>query len=345
MKKYALLAAASALVVSGCLHGRGVHEVPVTRDYKSLEDVTLDDARAQVKAAHRVGSHHFAPYEATSSKLYLEFAEGARKEGDNRGTRDYSGLAKNFADQAIANGSGVADEGEMAMLCNNEEAQAEWDRLNARYKELDACKAKIVAPHVYAHLEAHLAQAEHELNEHCNTPDAVREMRWIEADINAIWAHDYDGDGITDMHDGEPWKAEDADGFQDEDGIPEPKPYPVLDDVNFDSGSAVLKAEFKGYLKGIADMLNNGYQECTLYLNAHTDSDASDDYNQDLSQRREAAVKGFLIEQGVAGDRVQSGHHGETAPKADNSSSKGKAVNRRCELKLDAPDPVSPFCN
>lgn len=344
MYKHVLTAGVAAMALSGCLHGRGEHQIPVTRDYKNLEDVTICEVTPCVDKAHRVGSHHFAPYEAISAERYLEFAQGAQDEGDHKGRKDYAALAKMFAHQAIENGSGIEDKGELPMPSNNEEATVEFDRLVARFRELDPCKAKVVAPQVYAHIETNLAQAEHELNENCNTPDAWDHLRLVDADIDAIWAKDTDGDGVVDMHDGEPWIAEDHDAYQDEDGMPEPKPYPVLADVNFDSGSAKLSAHAKGYLDGVADMLIDGYSEVTVYLSAHTDSDASDAYNQELSSKREAAVMNYLIESGVKQTMIAGAHHGESTPKADNSNSKGKAQNRRVELMLDAPDPVSPFC-
>lgn len=342
MKK-CLVILACATALTGCLHGRGVHSIPVTRDYQSLEKVTVKDADPIVATSHRVGGHVFSPYEATAAEIYLDYAYDARDEGDRKGHKDYAGLAKMFAEQAIANG-GIADKGEMPMPKNHADCLAEFERLKARYQELDPCKAKVVAPVQYAHLEANLAQAEHELMEKCNYPDAARHLRNVEPDIDAIWAHDIDGDGITDMHDGEPWKAEDADGFQDEDGIPEPKPYPILESVHFASDSARLSADAKGYLRGVADMLIDGYKEVTVYLSAHTDSDASEAYNQQLSMKREAAVRDYLIEAGAKQAMVMSSHHGESQPVADNSSSSGKAQNRRVEIKLDAPDPVSPFC-
>lgn len=344
MYKHVLTVSVAAVALSGCLHGRGEHTIPITRDYKNLEDVTIREAEPQVDKAHRVGAHHFAPYEATSAEQYLEFAIEARDEGDHKGARDYAGLAKKYAEEAIANGSGIEDKGEMPMPDNNEAARAEFDRLVARYKELCACKSKVVAPEIYAHLESNLAQAEHELNEHCDTPDAWLHLRLVEPDIDAIWAKDTDGDSVTDMHDGEPWIAEDKDGHQDEDGIPEPKPYPALEDIHFESGSAKLNAKAQGYLNGIAHMLYNGYKEATVILSGHTDSDASDTYNQELSLKREEAVKSYLIGAGVQQTMITSSHHGEAAPKTDNSSEAAKAQNRRVEIKLDSPDPVSPFC-
>jgi outer membrane protein OmpA-like peptidoglycan-associated protein len=344
MYKHVLVASAAAVALTGCLHGRGEHHIPVTRDYKNLECTTICEAEQAVDKAHRVGGHHFAPYEAASAEHYFEFGVDARAEGDKKGTRDYATLAKKYAEEAIAKG-GIEDKGEMPMPDNACEARAEFDRLVARYKELCACKSKVVAPTIYAHIEANLAQAEHELNEcHGQTPEIWGHLRLVEPDIDAIWAKDTDGDCVKDMQDGEPWKAEDKDGFQDEDGIPEPKPYPALSDVTFDTDSAKLNAQAKGYLNGVAHMLFNGYKEVTVILSAHTDSDASDEYNQALSQRREDAVKAYLVAAGVTQEMITSGHAGETTPKADNSSEAGKAQNRRVEIKLDSADPVSPFC-
>lgn len=342
MKKYLILALCVP-VMTGCMHGRGVHSIPVERDYRSLEKVSVKDASPKVAEAHRVGGHVYSPYEMTAADTYLDYAYDARNEGDRKGHKDYANLAKTYAEQVVTAG-GIQDKGELAMPKNHADCFSEFERLKARYLELDACKAKVVAPVQYAHLEANLAQAEHELMEKCNYPDAARHLRMVEPDIDAIWAHDIDGDGVTDMHDGEPWKAEDKDAFQDEDGIPEPKPYPVLDSVHFGSDSSTLSADAKGYLRGVADMLIDGYKEVTVYLDAHTDSDASDAYNDALSTRREAAVRDYLVEAGARQAMVTGSHHGESQPVADNSSSKGKAQNRRVEIKLDAPDPVSPFC-
>ncbi len=334
-----------AVALTGCLTGRGVHTVPVERDYANLEKVQIEDAEPVVKEAHRKGAHHFAPYEYSSAAKYYKYAVGARAEGDRKGEKDYAKLAIDFANQAIANGSGIEDKGELGMPDNIDGARAEYDRILKRYTDLNHCKAKVVAPHIFAHLEANLAQAEHEINERCHYPEGIRHLRLVEPDIDAILAMDFDGDGVTDMEDGEPWIPEDADGFQDGDGMPEPKPYPVLDPVLFDTDKAIIKPEARGYLRGIADMLNDGYKEATLVLSAHTDAQSSDEYNQKLSQRREDAVKSFLVAEGVDAARVKASHHGEATPVADNNTAAGRQQNRRCELSLDSPDPVSPYCN
>ena len=344
MKVHVIVALVCCVALTGCLHGRGTHEIPLARDYGSLEKLTVEEAALHVDKAHRVGAHVFAPYEYTSAAHYLKLAKAERAESDRKGEWDFSNLAKHYALLAIENGSGIEDKGIVPLAEDYEEAKAQLDRLIARYRELDPCKARLVAPEVYAHIEATLAIAEHEILEKCHAVCGSRWLRLVEPDIDAIWALDTDGDGVPDMLDGEPWIAEDLDGFQDEDGMPEPKPYPVLHDINFATDSAVLSAEAKGYLRGIANMLWDGYKEATVYLAGHTDSDASDSYNMALSQRRVDAVQAYLREQGVTQEILVTSFHGEVEPAAPNTTAAGKAQNRRVEIWLDSPDPVSPFC-
>lgn len=53
-----------------------------------------------------------------------------------------------------------------------------------------------------------------------------------------------------------------------------------------------------------------------------------------LSQTRAAAVRSFLIDNGIAADRLTSEGFGETKPVATNATKAGKAQNRRVEVKL-----------
>lgn len=316
--------------------------VPVTRDYATLEKVCICEAGRDVDTIHRMGLHHLSPYEATSAMNYLAWAKEERAESDEKASWDFAGLAMNYAKQAIDSGKGLEDKGIVPIPDDLCATQAEFDRLKARYLELDPCKAKLVAPVTYAHVEANLAAAEEEIAEKCHHTEAWRHLRLVEPDIDAIWASDVDGDGIVDMKDGEPWIAEDKDAFQDEDGIPEPKPYPILEDVLFCNNCDTLCKEGKAYLRGIADMLYDGYSEVTVVLSGHASSPASPEYNMGLSQRRVDAVKAYLIEAGVKQEitTIVTSAHGEDVPKEGAT----EAQNRRVEIKLDSADPVSPYC-
>ena len=69
-------------------------------------------------------------------------------------------------------------------------------------------------------------------------------------------------------------------------------------------------------------------------IEGHCDSDGSNELNQTLSENRAAAVKNYLIENGIATDRLRSTGFGETKPIATNKTAKGKAMNRRVEISL-----------
>lgn len=275
MKMGILLTLAMAVALAGCLHGRGEHTIPIARDYQTLEKVCLCEASECVHKMHRMGLHHLSPYEAESAMNYLKWSKMEKAESDRKGAWDYAGLAMNYAKQAIDSGKGLEDKGVTPIPDDYSTTKAEFDRLKARYLELDPCKAKLVAPVTYAHVEANLSIAEHELAEKCHHTEAYRFLRKVEPDIDAIWARDIDGDGVVNVMDGEPWIPDDKDAFQDEDGIPEPKPYPILEDVLFCNDCDTLSKEAKAYLRGVADMLYDGYTEATVVLSGHASSPAS----------------------------------------------------------------------
>lgn len=67
---------------------------------------------------------------------------------------------------------------------------------------------------------------------------------------------------------------------------------------------------------------------------AHTDSKASDEYNQALSDRRAASVMSYLVSHGIDASRLTSKGYGESSPVASNSTKAGRAQNRRVELRV-----------
>ena len=72
-----------------------------------------------------------------------------------------------------------------------------------------------------------------------------------------------------------------------------------------------------------------------MHLNiiGHTDSDGGDDTNLKLSKARADAVRSALISiYKISGERLQTDGKGETQPVGDNSTSDGKAQNRRVEF-------------
>lgn len=67
----------------------------------------------------------------------------------------------------------------------------------------------------------------------------------------------------------------------------------------------------------------------------HTDNVGSDSYNQTLSERRAAAVRQYLIDNGgINASRMESEGRGESQPSVSNQTEEGRAQNRRVELEL-----------
>jgi OOP family OmpA-OmpF porin len=69
-------------------------------------------------------------------------------------------------------------------------------------------------------------------------------------------------------------------------------------------------------------------------VDGHTDSRGSDAHNLDLSQRRAAAVRQYLVGHGIAPERLEAQGFGESKPVADNDTAHGMALNRRVELNV-----------
>jgi hypothetical protein len=69
-----------------------------------------------------------------------------------------------------------------------------------------------------------------------------------------------------------------------------------------------------------------------LTIIGHTDSQASDSYNVELSRDRAEAVKEYLVSQGVDASKLMTKGMGESEPIADNSTEQGRFRNRRIEF-------------
>jgi OOP family OmpA-OmpF porin len=101
--------------------------------------------------------------------------------------------------------------------------------------------------------------------------------------------------------------------------------------INFDSDSDHIKDESKPTLDKIVAMLK-AKPDWKLTIEGHTDSTSTAAHNQDLSERRAAAVKTYLVAAGIDGARLSSAGFGATRPVAANDTALGRSQNRRVEL-------------
>ncbi len=103
--------------------------------------------------------------------------------------------------------------------------------------------------------------------------------------------------------------------------------------ITFATDSSNISPQFYNTLNAVATVLN-GFPETLIRVTGHTDSTGSAQYNLNLSQRRADSVAQYLIAQGVAPNRVVATGIGESMPIASNSTSVGRAQNRRVEISI-----------
>ena len=102
--------------------------------------------------------------------------------------------------------------------------------------------------------------------------------------------------------------------------------------ILFSTNSDVIRPESTPTLKEIGEMLR-AHPELQLQIEGHTDSDGDDAYNLELSGRRAAAVRIYLVEAfGIDAGRLETSGFGESKPAADNATPEGRQQNRRVEL-------------
>ena len=179
---------------------------------------------------------------------------------------------------------------------------------------------------------------------------------------------DSDNDGVRDKDDQCPYRAEDIDGFEDQDGCPDPdndhdgipdeddecpelagdtahrgcpaKTYVKIQNgkififgkVQFRSGAAEIDPNSNALLDQIAEALNANPGVKRVVIEGHTDNVGDSKMNQKLSEERARSVKDALEKRHVDGDRLETRGYGESRPIAPNKSPGGRQKNRRVEF-------------
>lgn len=102
--------------------------------------------------------------------------------------------------------------------------------------------------------------------------------------------------------------------------------------ILFDVNSDKIKPESYGVIKDIANVLKEN-PDVQVKIVGHTDSDGDETKNLELSKKRAEAVKQFLIKEfGIDASRITTDGKGESQPSDSNTTSEGKANNRRVEF-------------
>lgn len=117
-------------------------------------------------------------------------------------------------------------------------------------------------------------------------------------------------------------------------------PIPELKTVYFDYDSAFLRADAMEALdQNAAWLLANPGK--IIEVEGHCDERGSEQYNLALGERRALSVREYLIERGVAGDRIFTRSYGELRPAVPNARGEHELqLNRRCEFKEIVQDTI-----
>ncbi len=110
-----------------------------------------------------------------------------------------------------------------------------------------------------------------------------------------------------------------------------PAAFPDLGTVHFATNKATLTPEGEATLQQAAAAMKSN-PNAHLRLEGFTDSTGTDPHNLSLSQQRAMTVGNYLKAQGIEGNRLTGEGFGPSDPVAPNSTSAGKADNRRVEL-------------
>jgi outer membrane protein OmpA-like peptidoglycan-associated protein len=104
-----------------------------------------------------------------------------------------------------------------------------------------------------------------------------------------------------------------------------------ISDVLFDFGQYTLKPTAREKLARVSGIVL-AHPGLRLEAEGHTDSVGSDEFNQQLSEKRASTVRDFLVEQGLSPEVLGAHGFGKTMPVASNDTAAGRQLNRRVEL-------------
>jgi len=103
--------------------------------------------------------------------------------------------------------------------------------------------------------------------------------------------------------------------------------------VTFATGSSGLSPEFFDVLNSVSKVLKE-FDQTVVEVAGHTDSVGSEEYNQELSERRSLTVSEYFVSRKISAERLIPIGMGELRPVADNDSESGRQANRRVEITM-----------
>ena len=107
----------------------------------------------------------------------------------------------------------------------------------------------------------------------------------------------------------------------------------TFDRLEFETGSATLKASSTEQLKNVAEILK-AYPKVALKIGGYTDNVGDPGANMKLSAKRAENTMAELVKLGIDAKRLEAEGYGDRHPVADNSTEEGRQKNRRIDLRV-----------
>jgi OOP family OmpA-OmpF porin len=104
--------------------------------------------------------------------------------------------------------------------------------------------------------------------------------------------------------------------------------------VQFETGTSALRAESAQVLSQVAQVLAAHPEITRVEVQGHTDEVGTRAFNQRLAAGRAQAVVHWLVQHGVAAERLVARGYGSDVPLATNATEQGRRANRRVEFKI-----------
>lgn len=324
----------------------------------------LVNARSAYQQASEGPAQQLAPAELHKAHEALTLAEQSfQKEPDSYKTKDLAYIAQRKSQQAGALGSIAADKASKERansdfqkqqaelvkqgkkdLSDSEKRSADAQAELVRQAEINAAKDKAAAD--FQRQQAAIAQGQKDLTNAENRAAAKQAELVKQAELQAAKGKadaDYQlqqaaiAQGQKDLKESEMRTnaalaelAKIASVKEEERGLV----LTLSGSILFRTAESNLLPTARVKLDQVAKALQSIHAR-NLIVEGHTDSQGSEVYNQDLSQRRADAVRDYLVQRGYPADRIQSRGRGEGSPIGNNTSAEGRANNRRVEIVIE----------
>ena len=267
-----------------------------------LAPAELVNARAELVRAKQGPAAQLDPTDLHDAELALNRAEAAfANEPDSPNTVDLAAIAQLKAQSAVAAAG--------AMLAANQNIKAQKDLMAAQADQLKSAKGDLAQSQ--GSLNKTREQLEREKQETASERDkrmAAEEQLKSARDTLARIAQVKDDDrGMVITFQGE---------------------------ALFRTAKWELLPAAMVKLDQVAETLKG--KERKILVVGYTDNQGgAGSYNQDLSEKRAAAVKDYLLSKGMPADLIRSEGRGATQFVAENTSVEGRAANRRVEIIVE----------